>query len=106
YENFSMVDAAGNERIMLDAWVRPWLRAVSGQAASFEWDAANGVGQASWISDGGVTEIVVPSRLFGSDGPSVIALGGDQACYTLDMVRGELRVIAPAGVDVTVDFEL
>ena len=33
YENFSMVDAAGNERIMLDAWVRPWLRAVSGQAS-------------------------------------------------------------------------
>ncbi|PRQ09515.1 glycoside hydrolase family 5 protein [Enhygromyxa salina] len=106
YENFSMIDAAGNERIMLDAWVRPWLRAVSGQAPYFEWDAARGVGYSSWNSDGGVTEIVLPRRLFGADGPSVIEVGGDGACFTLDMARGELRVTGQVGAAVTVDLAL
>jgi endoglycosylceramidase len=106
YENFSMVDAAGNERIMLDAWVRPYLRAVSGGEPHFAWDAAQGVGVASWTSDGGISEIVLPRRLFGADGPSGIDIQGDGACFTLDMARGELRVTAQAGVSVTVDLAL
>ena len=105
FENFSVVDAAGNEQVMLDAWVRPWLRAVSGQAPYFEWDAAAGIGYASWVSEGEVSEIILPPRLFGA-GPSTLEVGGEGACYTLDMDRGQLRVLAPAGVGVTVDFAL
>lgn len=104
YENFSMVDAAGNERVMLDAWVRPWLRAVSGQAPKFEWDAAQQVGSASWTAGDGVTQIAMPRRLFGDAGPSSVEITGDGACFTIDMQRSELRVIANAGASVSVSF--
>jgi endoglycosylceramidase len=101
-----MVDATGHERIMLDAWVRPWLRAVSGDDPSFEWDPDAGLGRASWQSSGGVSEIVVPRRLFGPSGPGTLEIAGEGACFTLDMDRGQLRVLAPAGVEVSVDFGL
>lgn len=103
YEDFSMVDAAGNERVQLDAWVRPWLRAVAGTEPSFAWDHGAGTGSASFVSDGGVSEVVLPPRLFGA-GPSSVEISGEEACFTLDMARGELRVTAPAGVAVDLEF--
>ncbi|NVB42958.1 cellulase family glycosylhydrolase [Pseudenhygromyxa sp. WMMC2535] len=103
HENFSMVDGAGNEQVMLDSWVRPWLRAVSGEDASFAWHAESGVGEASWVSDGGVSEIVLPPRLF-PEGPADATITGEGACFTVDPGRGELRVSAPAGVSVGLSF--
>jgi endoglycosylceramidase len=104
YENFSMVDAAGNERVMLDAWVRPWLRAVSGQSPQFAWDAALELGSASWTAEDGVTQIAMPRRLFGDAGPSSLEITGEGACFTIDMQRSEVRVIANPGASVTVEF--
>lgn len=106
YENFSMIDAAGNEQVMLESWVRPWLRAVGGSEPQFQWDAEAGTGSASWVSDGELTELVMPRRRFGAAGPSVVEITGDGACFTLDMDRGELRVAAPAGTAVSLSFDL
>lgn len=103
YEDFSVVDADGNERVMLDVWVRPWLRAVAGSESSFTWSAEAGEGSASWTSDGGVTEIVLPPRLF-ADGPGSVDVSGQDACFTVDMDRGELRVTAAPGAQVELDF--
>jgi endoglycosylceramidase len=104
YEDFSMVDAAGNERVMLDAWVRPWLRAVSGEAPQFGWDAALELGNASWTAGDGVTQIAMPRRLFGDAGPSSLEITGDGACFTIDMQRSEVRVIANPGASVSLQF--
>jgi hypothetical protein len=103
YENFSLLDAQANPQPMLDVWVRPWLRAVAGDEPSFFWDPAAQQGGANWTAGEGVTEIVLPRRLFG-DGPSDVMISGEGACFTLDMDRGELRVRADAGASVEVSF--
>lgn len=102
-EDLSVLDAAGKERPVLDVYVRPWLRAVAGTASGFTWDRAAGEAEAKWTSDGGVSEVVVPARLF-PDGPVGLVVEGEGACHTFDAARGELRVTAPAGVAVTVRF--
>ena len=106
-EDLSVVDVDGNERPIVDVYVRPWLRAVAGTAPSFAWDAATGAGVARWTADGGVTEIVLPPRLF-KNGPGELSLatlaGPEGACHTVDLARGELRVQAPAGAQIEVSF--
>ena len=106
-EDLSIVDAAGEARSTVDVYVRPWLRAVAGSAPSFTWDAEAGAGVARWTSDGGVTELVLPTRQF-PDGPATLELqtvaGPAGACYTYDGQRGELRVQAPAGAQVELAF--
>lgn len=102
-EDLSVVTAQGQERPVLEVYVRPWLRAVAGTDASFRWDAGTGLVEAAWTSSGGVTEIVAPVRLF-PDGPVNLSLEGDGACATWDPERGEVRVRAPAGVSVRVTF--
>lgn len=102
-EDMSVVTAQGQERPVLEVYVRPWLRAVAGTDASFRWDAGAGLVEAAWTSSGGVTEVVAPVRLF-PDGPVDLSLEGDGACATWDPERGEVRVRAPAGVAVRVTF--
>jgi endoglycosylceramidase len=102
-EDLSVVDAAGKERSVLDAYVRPWLRAVAGTGSTFTWDREAGRATAKWTSDGGVTELVVPARLF-PEGPQGLEVKGDSACHTFDPERGELRIVAPDGVEVEVTF--
>ena len=106
-EDLSIVDAEGNLRPIVDVYVRPWLRAVAGSAPSFSWDAEARAGLARWTGDGGVTEIVLPTRMF-PDGPATLELktiaGAAGACYTYDAGRGELRVRAPEGAQVEVAF--
>lgn len=99
-EDLSVLGADGEERALLGAFVRPWLRAVAGSEASFAWDPAAKVASGSWTADGGVSEIVAPARIFGA-APQV-EVSGEGACYTYDPGRGEVRVQAPAGVGVTV----
>lgn len=103
-EDLSVVDAAGAERPVLDVYVRPWVRALAGSGATFAWDREAGTAAASWTSDGGVTEIVIPARAFPA-GPKGLTVEGEGACHAFDAARGELRVAAPAGVAVTVRFE-
>lgn len=96
-ENFSVVDADGTERAVLDAYVRPWVRALAGTDLVFTWDRQAGTGLAEWTADGGTTEIVMPPRLF-PDGPVDWTLEG--GCAAVDIERGEVRVAAPAGSHV------
>ena len=108
-ENFSIVDADGTERAVLDGYVRPWLRAVAGTASSGTWDAEAGRAEAQWTATaGGVTEIRVPSRLF-PEGPQDVTLSGDgatdNACHTWDPERGELRVRATSDGPVSISFQ-
>jgi endoglycosylceramidase len=105
YENFSVLDARANPQPMLDVWVRPWLRAVAGDEPTFSWNADAQQGAASWTAGEGVTEIVLPPRLFGS-GPSDVTIMGEGACFTVDMDRGELRVVADPGASVSISFTL
>ncbi|NUN16528.1 MAG: cellulase family glycosylhydrolase [Myxococcales bacterium] len=102
HEDLSVVDADGTERIVLDTYVRPWLRAVSGKLPRFSWSTEHG-GTASWIADGGVTEIVFPPRLFPS-GPQQLRISGEGVCHTWDPQRPELRVTALPDTLVTVHF--
>ncbi|MCX4240964.1 cellulase family glycosylhydrolase [Paraliomyxa miuraensis] len=99
-EDLSVTDADGTERAILDAYVRPWVRAVAGSSIGVQWDRDQGVLSASWTASEGVTEVVVPARRFPA-GPDAIELQGAGACYTWDEERGELRVTAPAGTAVS-----
>jgi endoglycosylceramidase len=103
YEDFSLVQADGKERKILDAYVRPWLRAVSGTNSSFSWNSDTGQAQAEWTAGEGVTEIVIPQHLF-PEGPKNLKVEGNHACHTWDSGRGELRISAPPGTDVHASF--
>lgn len=102
FEDYSLLDAQGEPQPMLDAWVRPWLRAVAGEDPTFSWNAQAGEGVANWTAGEGVTELVVPPRLFLDN--LDVSITGEGACFTIDMDRGELRVSAPAGTEVGVLF--
>lgn len=98
-EDLSVLAADGSERATLDTFVRPYLRALAGEASEFSWDGAEAI--ARWTGDGGVSEVALPTRRF-PDGPEDISLetlsGPAGACFTL--AAGELRVRAPAGAQV------
>lgn len=102
-EDLSVVDPDGSERSILEIYARPWLRALSGTHADFRWDPARQHAWAEWLADGGVTEIAIPTRTFDSE-PVNLEIQGRNAAYTWDTERRELRVQAPAGSLVTVQF--
>ncbi len=99
-EDLSVTEPDGTERPILDGYVRPWLRAVAGEAIEARWDRDGGILEASWTAADGVTEVVVPARLF-PDGPEQIELSGAGSCSTWDGERGELRITAPPGTAVS-----
>ena len=104
-EDLSVVDVDGSERAVLDAYVRPWLRAVAGSEASFSWDPETGKAEASWEADAhGVTEIVIPRRLF-PDGPAGVEVKTEgQVCHFWDAGRGELRIESLTAGSIQVTF--
>lgn len=102
-EDFSVIAPDGTARPVLLAYVRPWLRALAGSAPAFTWDAAAGHAEAGWTAGDGVTEVVLPALAF-PEGPRDLAVTGDGVCYTWDDGRGELRVRAPAGTAVSLQF--
>lgn len=103
-EDLSVTDADGSEREILDGYVRPWLRAAAGEVSEVHWDRDAGEFTASFVAAEGVTEVVVPARLF-PEGPATIELTGEGGCYTWDEARAELRVTAPAGTSVSVRLQ-
>ena len=102
-EDLSVVDASGEPRAGLDRYVRPWLRAVAGDDASFAWDPALGRFEASWTAGDGVTEVVLPPRRF-TGGLEALSVTGDGACHSLDLAAGRLWIRASAGAAVQLSF--
>ncbi len=99
-EDLSVVSPEGEERPMLDLYVRPFLRAVAGTDIRFAWDRAAGRGSASWIATEGVTELSLPLRRFPEGATELAVTGAD---YTYES-RGVLLLTAAAGTAVTVAF--
>ncbi len=106
-EDLSVVDIHGQEREILDAYVRPWIRALAGELAGptggFTWDPAAGVCEVRWVQGSGVTEIAIPSRRF-PEGPREVDGQGEGFAATWDPGRAELRVIADPGAEVALRF--
>ena len=79
----------------------------AGSAPSFTWDATVGEGVARWTGEGGVSEVVLPARMF-SGGISGLSLetveGPPGACHFHDEGRGEVRVRVPVGAQVELRF--
>lgn len=93
-EDFSVVGSDGQEReSVLSALVRPYVRAVAGRVLS---EQRGDVYEVRIDSTGGVTEIVLPERLFGT--PELQATGS--ACGTVE--QGVLYVRAREGRAFTV----
>jgi len=103
HEDLSVVDADAKERPVLDVYVRPWLRAVAGSTPSFSWDPGAGHAEASWTADGGVSELVVPERLFGGQPKKIEVTDG---CWTWDKARSALLIKGSDGAPVKVSFGL
>lgn len=100
-EDLSVINADGSERPILDVYVRPWLRAVAGSGEAFAFDPSTGKVSASWASKEGVSEIVVPSRLYPAGPKDIVVSGG---CWTWDADRSELRVRGETGAKVSIAF--
>jgi len=103
HEDLSVVTKDGEERAVLDTYVRPWLRAVKGTSIQFQWDAAKATATASWQDGSGIADIVVPSRLFTAGPKNVNVSGG---CWSFDSDAGRLRVKADEGADVQLSFSV
>lgn len=103
-EDLNVVDDDGEERPVIETYARPWLRAVAGRHADFEWDPERGRGRAEWLSTGGISEIRVPNRPSDPE-PGRLRSRGRQTRHTWDPDRGEIRVAAPEGALAEVTFE-
>jgi len=79
-EGMSLVHPDGRESQGLQALVRPYPSAVAGQIISFEYDTTNRRAQLVFeATKNGLTELVVPTRLF-EQGIEVSITGG-ASCY-------------------------
>lgn len=105
HEDLSVIDPDGSEREVLDVFVRPWLRALSGQPGHFRWDAAARTGELVWSSGAVATEVVIPSRALG-DGLVELDIHGRAARAVFDHELGEIRALAAPGAEVTLTFHL
>lgn len=99
-EDLSVVDPDGTERAILDAYVRPHLRALAGLNPTLRWSPEERELRATWIADAGVSELVLPRRIF-PDGPTEVLLEGDGACWTPRSEGGVIQIQAPPGRAIT-----
>mgnify|MGYP002619537482 CR=1 FL=1 len=96
-EDLSVVDAAGNERAVLDVFVRPWLRALAGSEPHVAWIPQEGRLHVRWLSAGGTTEIVLPERCLRGQAPS-LSVVGEGVTWRHEAARQTLFVtVADAG---------
>jgi endoglycosylceramidase len=63
-ENLSLVAADGTENPMAQAILRPYPRAVAGDAISFAYDASSGAATLQYTPSSGVSEVAVPARAY------------------------------------------
>ena len=102
-EDLSVVNEDGSEREILDVYVRPWLRDLSGTEATFEWHDGELVATATWISDGGVTEFAVPNHVTPG---GQITTENENVCWFHDTGAETIRVWAPEGERVEVVLQM
>lgn len=97
-EGMSVVDVDGAELPTLDAAVRPYVRALAGSGASFAYDPDfKGVTLAYDGHEGGITEVVLPTRVY-----DTVSVRGSGACQARDGDRLLLRAEADGAVQVQV----
>jgi endoglycosylceramidase len=95
-EGNTVVAADGKEYPVVQALIRPYARAVAGDAVKQSWDASKKTFSLSYAPASGttdVTEVRLPARAYPS-GYRVALAGG---CYDESSVKGELLVRANAG---------
>ncbi|MFB6265436.1 MAG: cellulase family glycosylhydrolase [Bradymonadaceae bacterium] len=102
-EDLNVIDRNGQMRPALEAYARPWLRAVAGDHDDFQWLPDRSLARAEWLSTGGVSEIRIPDRL---GPPRNVEVAGRGTRHTWDAERGELRIYAPDDALVDVEFSL
>jgi hypothetical protein len=102
-EDLSVADSNGADREILDVYVRPWLRAVAGTEPTFQWHDVELFASASWVSNGGVTEFAVPSRVTPR---GQITTENESVCWFHDLEDETIRVWAPEGQRVEVTLPM
>jgi endoglycosylceramidase len=89
-ETFSFVAADGTEYPVAKALVRPFARAVAGDAIAQSWDPASSTFTLAYVPAAGITEVELPARAYPS-GFDVVLSGG---CYDQTSSPGRLLVKA------------
>jgi endoglycosylceramidase len=92
-ETFGFVAADGTDSPTAPALVRPFARAVAGEAIAQSWDETGKTFTLVYTPSSGVTEVQLPSRAFPA-GYEVMLSGG---CYDPTTVPGRLLVQADDG---------
>jgi endoglycosylceramidase len=95
-ETNSVVGADGTEYPVAQALVRPFARAVAGDAIVQSWDPVASTFTLSYAPSagpGGVTEVSLPARAF----PSGYAVELDGACYDTTSMPGRMLVQSDSG---------
>jgi len=100
-EGMSIFHPETGEGPTVEELIRAYPSAVAGTLTSFSFDRGERVGQLVFEASGdGVTEIIVPDRLY-PDGVAATAEGG--ACVVHDPVSERLRIRANEGI-ITIEF--
>jgi endoglycosylceramidase len=95
-ETFSFVGPDGTEYPVAKSLVRPFARAVAGDAVAQSWDPASSTFTLAYVPAAGVTEVQMPARAYPS-GYDVTLTGG---CYDPTSAPGRLLVRADAGASI------
>lgn len=98
FENFSVVDADGSERPeLVEPLIRAYPSAIDGTLESWEFDAATATARLVYDpTPDGVTELVLPTRLYGSEP----AISGSGACVQR---VGQVLLIQPTSDHVVIE---
>jgi len=104
-EDLNLVGPGGEARPTLETYARPWMRAVAGTCADFEWDPDRRRGWAEWLATGGITEIRIPGAPVDTEVRHLESAGRGTR-HTWDADRREIRISAPEGTLAELEFEL
>ena len=102
-EGMSLVAPDGQESDGLQALIRPYPSAVSGRIESFTYDHQSGEARLIYeATEGGLTEIVLPDRLYGTG--INVSIDTNDACYAhlADDGRLHIRSLSNGRVEVSV----
>lgn len=101
-EDMALVDGDGTERpAIVDALVRPYLRATAGTVVATRWDQTARSFRAIVAADaGGVTEVALPDRTY-PEGVTVRATGG---CVDVDTDARVVRWTSPEAAELQIEL--